>query len=263
MNTPRNIFLICLLFFVTVSLCGQEMTRMPIGEVPDPATDEQSEQEYKDSIKTEFLKKKFIEYNNNIDKLREQVFDIDTLKLSRQTVKELVDDYKVELDKLNSDFTDVKGMSGTIIDEELISWKESFSKHQAEINKRFNVLQKWIDNQKPPINWLVILGVVLGVIVVFAMTVMPVLMKKSADKNQKKAMKEAEWQTLTIQLQQIPQSLEPAHSPLIESLLSQYTNFIEKPPKKLYKEEALAKIKMLRLKKLQIGTKISIPDKEI
>jgi hypothetical protein len=76
-------------------------------------------------------------------------------------------------------------------------------------------------------------------------------------------MKEAEWQAFNMQYQQLPQKLEAVHVSLIDNLIMQFTNFVEKPPKKLHRNDALAKIKVLKMKKLKIGPVINISEKKL
>jgi len=252
--------LIYLLFFISVSLCGQ-VTEIPIPQdVPGAGakSPDQLDAERQDSI-NKMWEGILLNYNRQIDDLKEKVFDIDTLKVSKKDAKTLITSYKIDLQSIEKKFSNAKGGGGSSM--EILNLEEHFIDQQSQIEKKFIELQSWADNAEPSKNWFAILGIAMGGILVLAMTVMPILMKKTADKKQKKTMKDAEMQTLNMQYQQLPQKLETAHLPLIDNLILQFTNFIEKPPKKLHKNDALTKIKVLKMKKLKIGPVINIPEK--
>lgn len=264
----RIVTLICLLFLITSSMYGYEYEDFAPEnsntEAMEMLVEQRREERKQDSIKNEedieTLKFELNNCNNDINKLRDSVFGIDTLKIPKQQVKKLVFNYRQDLGNIVNNFN--SAASTDIIDKELITLKKYFNKQQAEINKQFNELQEWIDKPEPPVNpgpdWLLISGIAFGVaLLVFSTIIRPMLMSKSADKKQKKA----EWQALNLQYQQLPQDLDAPHLPIIQMLLSQYTSFIEKPPKKLHKNEALEKIKQLKIKELKIKPKIHIPGK--
>jgi len=259
--------LTCLLVLVTGTLYGQfEFLREP---APQPQNNpevefRQQEQRRADSIRNEnntILRNQLRRHSQEIDRLKDAVFNIDTLNTSKPDVRRLMDNYRVDLDRIRNAFDGVRmdiNMHG-IIDDGLFVSRNHFDAQEAEIRKRFNELQEWINRpEEPKKNWLVILGIAFAGVLVFAMIFMPIIMKILSDRKQKKTLKEAEWQGLNSQHQQIPQNPEAEHLPLIENLLLQYTNFIEKPPKKLHKGEALTKIKELKMKKVKINPKISI-----
>ena len=262
-NWGRNILFISA-FCLTVSLFGQRgVVEVPIDQnvpMPRQQSAEEIEAAKQDSIKKEFVSL-LDNYSKQIDELKEKVFNIDTLKGAQKEVQKLITNYKVDLQSIDKKFTNAKSGAGNSLD--VINKEEHFIDQKTQIEKKFIELQEWADNTKPPMNPLVILGISLAGILVFAMTLMPLLMKKATDKKQKKTMKEAEWQTLSIQYQQLPVKLETAHLPLIENLISMHTNFVEKPPKKLYKKEALDRIKVLKLKKLKVGPIINITEKKL
>ena len=262
-NWGRNILFVFLFCFITVSLCGQHVTEVPIQQdvpMPHSKSQEQTEAEKQDSIKKEFAGL-LLNYSKQIDELKQNLFSIDTSKASQKEVQKLITNYKVDLQSIDKKFNSAKGGAGNSL--EVITIEDHFIDQKTQIEKKFIELQEWADNTKPPMNPLVILGITLAGILVFAMTVMPIIMKKSADKKQKKIMKDAEWQTLSMQYQQLPPKLEAAHLSLIENLISMHTNFVEKPPKKLHKKDALDRIKVLKLKKLKVGPIINITEKKL
>lgn len=253
-----------LLLFVASPLFGQHgVTEIPIPQdVPMPVSKsaEEAEAEKQDSINKIWVGM-LTTYNQQIDELKAKVFDIDTSKASKKDVKKLISSYKVDLQSIEKKFANAKGGGGNSL--EIIALEEHFIDQQSQIEKKFIELEEWSNSAEESRNWLAILGISLGAVLAFSMTVMPIVMKKAADKKQKKTMKEAEWQTFNIQYQQLPPKLEAAHLPMIENLILQYTNFIEKPPKKLHKDEALSKVKILKMKKLKIGPVINITENKL
>jgi len=250
------------IFFVTISLRGQ-MTEIPIPQnVPEPTAKSQGEldAEKQDSI-NQIWEEILTNHYKQIGELKEKVFAIDTAKISSSEAQTLINAYKIDLQNIEKKFTDAKSGGGNSL--EIISLKERFYDQQSEIEKRFVELQGWIDTAPKPMNKMVILGIIGGVVLIIGRMLLKIVIKKSAGGKQKAAMKVAEWQTLNMQYQQLPQKLEAAHLPLIENMLMQYTGFIEKPPKKLHKNEALTRIKTLKIKKLKIGPVINIPENRL
>jgi len=257
--------LTCLLVLTTSSLYGQfDFLRDPAPPSNPELEFRQQEQRRADSIRNEnntILRNQLRRHSQEIDRLKSAVLNIDTLNTPKQDVSRLIDNYRIDLGRIRNAFDGVSSdinMHG-IIDDGLFVLRNHFDAQEAEIRKQFNELLQWINRpEEPKKNWLAILGIALGIVFVLAMVVMQVVMKIVADKNQKKTMKDGEWQALNLQHQQIPQNPEVEHLPLIEGLLSQYTGFIEKPPKKRHKNEALEKIKELKVLKLKASPKISI-----
>jgi hypothetical protein len=260
MNTPLK-FSFLIAFLATLSLYGQHVTEVPIQQdVPLPVAKslEELEAARKDSI-CKMWTGMLVTHNQEIDKLKENVFDIDTLKASRKEAKKLIAGYKIDLQNIAKKFANAKSEAGNSL--EIVELEGHFIDQQSQIEKQFIELQDWADSTPPSKNWFAIFGISLGGILAFSMTLMPILMKKATDKKQKKTIKEAEWQTFNAQYQQLPPKLEQAHLPLVDNLILQYTHFVEKPPKKLHKNDALAKIKILKMKKLKIGPVINIAEK--
>ena len=243
----KYITTLLIFLFVSVQTFAQDII---MGEFVAQTSREQIEKERKDSI--DKINKDwsvfFSEINGELDELYQKLNSID----SDTTAK--VKDYKSELNFIEKLFAK-KEKKGEWIDNKSIDkqYKEYIIKCD-KINNKITELQT-PPAEKEKTNWLLILGIAAGVLV---MGGLPIIMQISTKYSARKQQKDIEWQGMNEQYMQIPQNFDENYIPHIQTLILRYENFLEKKPKKMYKKNALAKIKELKLKQLKIGKKINI-----
>ena len=254
---------ICVLFFATISLYGQEQVKTP----------DQYEKECQariDSIvknigeKRSYLKTEYWKSIREITALNEEVQKINI----KEAVTKSKEDANTLLKNQTRALKNIKDKFSLVSDEP--GYSEIKTPELKDLEKQFvvakndveSVLEEWvseINKPEPTTNWTPYL-IVLGFGAVVAMFVMPMIKQKLADKKfdarmkkpveeQGKQTKEAEWQILSAQYLQMWQNTENENAYERENLLSLFEGFIEKTPKELHKDEALTIINYLKSKK--------------
>jgi hypothetical protein len=247
--------------FALAQLFAQERETIVILDnsfAPPPEIEEQKEKEHQDSIDVvTFWNSYFSKTNEELTKIYRFLCNIDSTKLSKSEIEKQVEECENNLENENNFKTLRETNSLWKKNNDLDLQRGEYDKRVRDIENKIKEWKKFIVSPPPPpddIPWLTII-IAVGVL---AMSGLPVIMQILAKRSAKKQQKETEWQTMNVQCQQIPQVLDKAYIPLIQNLILQYENFIEKKPKKMYKDAALAKIKELKVRQLKINKKINI-----
>jgi hypothetical protein len=238
-------------FFVAVQLFAQERKMVVITDdsfTPHPQIEAQTEKERQDSI--DVIDKKWSEYFNEtnikLDNLYTKLSSIDSDTASK------VAKYKKELEHIQRKFNERDCRDRLLENKSIENQYDTYAEKIGDIELKMEELL--IPPPPKEVNWLVI-GIAAGVLI---MGGLPILMQIASKRSARKQQKEAEWQSITTQYLQLPQDLNVACVPLIETLIVQCTNFLEKRPKRMHKDAARERIEELKIKKLKCNKTITI-----
>jgi len=262
MTTGNSKYIAVLIAFLMVSLqfFAQERKTVVItdnSEVPLPSVEEQVGKEFLDSVKlTERWGEYFLQRNAALAEIYRDVCDIDSVKSSKNEIKKQLQIHKDAF----KDAADYESYSQTYTpwkdNDDLYAQKKEYDNIVRKIENKIGDWDTFIAAQAPSgFNRLLILAIAAGVLLT---TGLPIIMQIATKRSATKQQKETEWKSINTQYQQIPQDLNEAFLPIIQTLIMQCEDFVEKPPKRMHKKEALAKIKALKIKQLHIGKIIKI-----
>lgn len=250
-RNKKYIAAIVISLFTAVQLWAQERAMVVItDDVEVPVPSQQTEEEIQDSIET--IDNKWTEYFNETNMILDQLYtklsSIDSDTASK------VAKYKKDLEHIQRKFNDRDCRDRLRENKSIENQYDIYAGKIGDIELKMDELL----TPPPPkeeTNWLLILGIVAGVVI---MVGLPVIIQITSKRSTRKQQKETEWQTITTQYMAIPQNLNTSCISLIQTLIMQCTLFLEKRPKKLHKNDALERIKDLKIKEIKCQGTISI-----